>query len=880
MKKIIIFLSVLLNIICLPASTKTKRGLDGAKSNDIIILHTNDVHCGVNDTIGYDGLMLYKKQLQQKYNTVLLVDAGDHIQGGTIGMITNGTAIIEIMNKLGYDVATLGNHEFDYEIPQLEKIEKLLNCSYISCNYCFRENKTSIYSPFKIKEAGGKKIGFIGIATPETILKTYLITILDSSGKPVYDFLTDNKSQDLYDRVQKHIDELKAQGVDYIIILAHLGKGESSLEEHTSLGLLKNLKNVNALIDGHTHLVYSETTNDKDGKPVILAQTGTKLANIGVLTIYENGTFSHENINEVPYDPTLADQTLNLTRSDHIRYVDKEMNEYINGIFDSFSAKLQRVIGHSDFDLNVYKNSSETTSSKTQLSRVQENTLCNLVTDAMKRYGEADITILNAGAVRKDVKQGDITYQNVIDTMPYSNDVIVKQITGQTILDALEFATRFLPESSSRFPQVSGITYKIDTSINSSVVVDSNGVFQSVSGERRVYGVKVNGEDVDVKKNYTISTSSYILGGGDGFSMFTDFEITRTSAGVDNQVLLKYIENDLNGVIPEKYSEVEGRIVKTNGKVKNSASNNIRLSLLGFNGLNKTNNAIKFYTYLTSLETISFSFPKKFFLPLILQTKSNLRSLSENANATCTLDSEIATESGTNKTKYLCEHKNTSSNINNINNIQIGSPNVDNFKIEESPIAQKCMNNLDSDCYINENTTLYILKNSSIIEQNQNSFVVSGTINTDKNESISFSNKELTLLSNHISDNGNTEFPCTITNINGNNYNITCKVEKKIACNLENSMINDGDKLLLVNFEEGTNSNVTFGSNSNTKGKKYFIKSSGKSKAGLIAVLITVPIVALAIFAALYFVMRNNITKPVMITSNTSNTLANINGLK
>ena len=253
MKNIIILLTILLNIFCLPSSTKTKRGLDGEKSNDIIILHTNDVHCGVNDKIGYDGLMLYKKQLQQKYNNVLLVDAGDHIQGGTIGMITNGTAIIEIMNKLGYDAATLGNLEFDYGIPQLEKVEKLLDCSYISCNYCFRENKTSIYSPFKVIEKGGKKIGFIGIATPETILKTYLITILDSSGKPVYDFLADNNSKDLYDQVQKHVDELKAQGVDYIIVLAHLGKGGTSLEEHTSIGLLKNLKNVNALIDGHTH---------------------------------------------------------------------------------------------------------------------------------------------------------------------------------------------------------------------------------------------------------------------------------------------------------------------------------------------------------------------------------------------------------------------------------------------------------------------------------------------------------------------------------------------------------------------------------------------------------------------------------------------------
>ena len=170
------------------------------KSNDIIILHTNDVHCGVNDTIGYDGLMLYKKQLLKKYNNVMLVDAGDHIQGGTMGLITNGEAIIEIMNKLEYEVATLGNHEFDYGIEQLETVEKLLNCSYISSNYCFKKNKTSIYPPTKIIEKGGKKIGFIGVATPQTLSKTYLITIVDDKGELVYDFLTENHSQELYDR--------------------------------------------------------------------------------------------------------------------------------------------------------------------------------------------------------------------------------------------------------------------------------------------------------------------------------------------------------------------------------------------------------------------------------------------------------------------------------------------------------------------------------------------------------------------------------------------------------------------------------------------------------------------------------------------------------
>ena len=311
---------------CFASQEKAKRDLQNNKSNDIIILHTNDVHCGVQDSIGYDGLMLYKRQLLQKYNNVILVDAGDHIQGGTIGQITNGEAIIEIMNKLEYDVVTLGNHEFDYGIEQLESIEKLLNCKYISSNYCYKKDKTSIYPPYKKITVGDKTIGFIGVATPETLTKSYLITLLDDKGEFIYDFLTNNNNQELYARVQQHIDELKKQNVDYIIILAHMGKGGDSLKEDTSIELLKNLKNVNALIDGHTHLVYSEKAPDKNRNNVILVQTGTKLVNIGVLTIHENGTLSHKNIDEVPYESSLADKTLNVTRGNKLRYVDKDMN--------------------------------------------------------------------------------------------------------------------------------------------------------------------------------------------------------------------------------------------------------------------------------------------------------------------------------------------------------------------------------------------------------------------------------------------------------------------------------------------------------------------------------------------------------------------------
>ena len=566
MKKIIFFYLFLIKLSILSYIKNNKRNLQ-EKSNDIVILHTNDVHCGVTDAIGYDGLMLLKKQLLKKYNYAITVDAGDHVQGGIMGVITKGEAIINIMNKIGYDVATLGNHEFDYQIPKLKENSLLLNCGYISINYCFHKNKTSIYNASKIIEKNNKKIGFIGISTPETFSQTYLNTLYDSEGNRIYDFLTENKNQELYNRIQEEINRLKnEENVDYIIILGHLGILGDSSEENTSAEVLKNIEGVDAFIDGHSHKVYSQTTPDKNSNNVILAQTGTKLNNIGILIIHENGSISHENIDEVPYESELDSETLNVTRSKKEYYVDKEMNEYINNIYESFSDELNKVIGFTNFSLTVYKNITESTDSDTQLSRVGENALCNLVTDAFRELGEADISIINAATVRAEIYEGNITYQKIIDVTPFSNDIEVKEITGQTILDALEYGLKSLPNPTSRFPQVSGITFKIDESINSSVVVDEDGIFQSVEGERKVYDVKINGEELDLNKNYTISSNNFILNGGDGYSMFSPFEVTKTAFGVDNEVLLKYINENLNGIIPAKYQNIENRIVKTNGK--------------------------------------------------------------------------------------------------------------------------------------------------------------------------------------------------------------------------------------------------------------------------------------------------------------------------
>ena len=224
MRKLFLFICILIEIY----SSSNLRKLE--KSGDIIILHTNDVHCGVQDTIGYDGLALLKKQLQEKYKYVFTVDIGDHIQGDTLGILTQGEGIIKIMNKLSYDVAILGNHEFDYKIDVLKSLSEKINCGYISTNYCYNKNKTAIFDEYVIKEASDKKIAFIGLTTPETLTKSYLLTLVDEQGNLMYDFLSGNNNQDLYDKVQKNIDEVRRKGADYVILLAHFGMEGDVLE--------------------------------------------------------------------------------------------------------------------------------------------------------------------------------------------------------------------------------------------------------------------------------------------------------------------------------------------------------------------------------------------------------------------------------------------------------------------------------------------------------------------------------------------------------------------------------------------------------------------------------------------------------------------------
>ena len=294
---------------------------------DIIILHTNDVHCSLTDNIGYDGLMLYKKELQKKYKNILTVDTGDHIQGNAYGYISKGIDIINIMNKIGYDVVTIGNHEFDYGLEALMKCNETLTCGYTSANFCYNQNKTTIFPQYVIKEIGNRKIGFIGLTTIEAFLKTYLFTILDENNEKLYNFLSGDKGKELYSITQNYINEIKDLGVDYIIILAHLGDEENS-NQYTSKEVISNTNGINAIIDGHSHSVYNISWKNKDGKDIPLVQTGSNLKNLGILRINDSGYITSELISEIP-KPNNETGAEKVTRNNKSIWVDAEMKKYL-----------------------------------------------------------------------------------------------------------------------------------------------------------------------------------------------------------------------------------------------------------------------------------------------------------------------------------------------------------------------------------------------------------------------------------------------------------------------------------------------------------------------------------------------------------------------
>ena len=530
-----------------PAETPSAKQKD---HDTVVILHTNDVHCAVNDNIGYDGLALYRKELEQEYDHVLLIDAGDAVQGGPYGSLSDGSAIIDLMNLAGYDIAVPGNHEFDYGFEVLDNLSERLNCGYISANFCTADEEP-VFDPYRIIEAGPHRIAFISVVTPDTFTKTPIHRITDDTGRPMYSFLSDQSGEKLAECVRKYVTEVREKGADIVILVSHLGEAGDSDRQYCSDLLVKHTDGIDAVIDGHTHQKYEDAVTSPDGSEVLIAQTGAKLSAIGRIDIRPDGAMTSQLISTVPEPDGLP--FITVTRGNRYMYADPEMNQSINEMIRSFSSVMDQKIGEAAFDLPIRSEEGE-------LYEKQETGLHDLLTDAYRSCEGAELALVNAGSVREGMEKGVITYRDLIASIPYSNDIFLREVSGRAILDSLEWGARKLPDPNAGFIQGSGITYRIDLSRPSAAVADSSGEFDHIEGEYRVCDVMINGEPLDKDRIYICAMDTFLAKGGDGHKMLEEGNYIFT--GITNIDLLKdFIHDTLGGTVPESYQTPGGRIV-------------------------------------------------------------------------------------------------------------------------------------------------------------------------------------------------------------------------------------------------------------------------------------------------------------------------------
>lgn len=544
--------SLLTSAAVLASSLMTFTTVTGAEENEskgVVILHTNDVHCGfeADDTsFGAADLAAYKAHLEDEGYDVILVDAGDFVQGGVIGTLSDGEYPMKIMNELGYDAAVPGNHEFDYGMDTFFKLTGEAEFPYLSVNFTDLRTNENPFQAYTVIDAEQYRIAFVGLTTPETPTSSRPSNFQDENGNYIYGFLGGDDGTALYTAVQNAIDAAYADGADFVFAIGHMGDYVYD-DKWSSIAVFEHVSGLTGFIDGHSHSEIIAEGWDKNGNDVWLTSTGTKLQTIGQITITPEREVNCELIRKDAYTVSTDENS-----AEYKAY--QEMSDFITGIEEQYNELAGTVVAKTDVELTV--NDPETGE---RAVRSSETNLGDLCADAYRAKTGADIGLINGGGVRANIAEGDITYGNIINVQPFGNSLCVVEATGQQILDCLEMGAVHTPEENGGFMQVSGISYTVNTYIPSSVTTDENGNFTGVDGEYRVKDVLVNGEPLDPEKIYTVASHNYmLLNGGDGMSMFKDCNMIAKEITLDNQALIDYITDDLGGTVGKEYSDPRG----------------------------------------------------------------------------------------------------------------------------------------------------------------------------------------------------------------------------------------------------------------------------------------------------------------------------------
>ena len=507
----------------------------GDKS-DVTILYTNDVHTYIDKQspkLTYAAIADLKQSYQNAGKDVLLVDAGDHVQGTAYGSMDEGASIIKLMNAAGYDVATPGNHEFDYGMDRAKAIMKEADFPYLSCNWVDLRTTLRVLPSVKVFVRGGRRIAFVGVTTPETFTKSTPAYFMDKAQrKYIYDIQGGEDGKKLYDAVQKAIDKAKLLA-DVVIGLGHLGVDPSS-SPWTSEEVIAHTSGFDAFIDGHSHTVMeNKQVQDASGKAVTLTQTGSYFANVGEMTIAADGTITTKLI------PTHEGMDAGIAAM---------QTGWVNTVDDMLGEKI--AVGDSDFYVT------DPATGKRRI-RSAETNLGDFVADGIYTYFNeveklhCDVAIMNGGGIRADVPAGDWTFKTCKQVSPFGNVACLMSVTGKQIQDALEFAARFAGEGGKEnggFLQVAGATYEIHTDIPNTVQTDEKNVWiGSATGTPRVQNVKIYDKasgsylPLDSNKTYALAGMNYTLRNlGDGFAMFDGAELIKDYVSEDYLVMSTY----------------------------------------------------------------------------------------------------------------------------------------------------------------------------------------------------------------------------------------------------------------------------------------------------------------------------------------------------
>jgi 2',3'-cyclic-nucleotide 2'-phosphodiesterase (5'-nucleotidase family) len=505
-------------------SVKNAVGTRDKTRQSIVILFETDVHCAISDYAKIAGL----RDGVADTAWVALVSCGDFLQGGTPGAISRGQYITDIMRSMHYDAVTLGNHEFDYGVPRMRELLDGLNAPVVCCNYTDMQGR-NIYAPYTIRNYGGRKVAFVGVLTPYTELKAEWYAFHDAKGQSVYTL----HEKTYADMVQQAVDKARSEGADYVVLLSHTGEDfESDPSNHlTSNHIISVTHGIDAVLDGHSHNAVDTLIRNSQGRLVHLANTGAYFTNIGKLWIGAEGQMD-----------------ITLIPARQVTQVSTAVDAEIQKVKRQTKEQTGRVVMHSDYPLVVIDPNGGS------LTRRQQTNAGNLTTDAMRWLMKADIGMITGGSLRQDMKQGDITYDDIINMLPFDNYVIKIQATGAQILEVLRQNTASLPAEDGDFPQVSGLRYNIsiaDHTITNAEVMQVDG--------SRISDVEVLQTDGTYAPllptaTYTVASTDYATINGGFRGLFIGCTVLQTANTLCRDAVVKYVKDTLGGNIGQQYA--------------------------------------------------------------------------------------------------------------------------------------------------------------------------------------------------------------------------------------------------------------------------------------------------------------------------------------